>query len=165
MNPIEIKIVQSAVVIICLIIIQIIIRKLIGRVLNKYGFSLQRKKLTIRALLVASVLVGLVFFAGIWGVKQSQLLVFISSLLTLLGVGFFAQWSILSNITASIILFFSHPLKIGSQVRLLDKDNPIEGKIEDITFFFVHIRTAENEHITIPNNVVLQKSISIISID
>jgi small-conductance mechanosensitive channel len=165
MSPLEIKIIESIVVIVCLIGIQLIIRKLIGKVLKKYGFSLQRRKLTIRALLICSVLICVVFFTGIWGVKQDQLLVFVSSLLTLLGVAFFAQWSILSNITASIILFFSHPLKIGSKIRLLDKDSPIEGKIEDITFFFVHIRTNENEHITIPNNIVLQKSISIISID
>lgn len=75
------------------------------------------------------------------------------------GNRFFAQWSILSNITSSLILFFNHPLKIGDEIEILDKDFAIEGKVEDISFFFMHVRTVNGDLVTIPNNLVLQKMI------
>jgi small-conductance mechanosensitive channel len=59
-------------------------------------------------------------------------------------------------------LFFNHPLKFGDYITVLDKDYPFEGEVRDLTFFFVHLKTKEGEIITIPNNLIFQKSISII---
>ena len=50
-----------------------------------------------------------VIIIAIWGIKTSQLFAFITGTLTVIGVAFFAQWSILSNITSGMILFFSFP--------------------------------------------------------
>ena len=97
------------------------------------------------------LIVASIFIAAIWGVKQSDLVVFISSVIAILGIAFVAQWSILSNITAGLILFFNHPLKIGDYVKLLEKDFVIEGIVDDITYFFVHLETSEKEKITISN--------------
>ena len=55
--------------------------------------------------------VCLIILLIIWGVKQSELAVFVGSVLTVVGVAMFAQWSILSNITSSIVLFFNHSVK------------------------------------------------------
>jgi small-conductance mechanosensitive channel len=100
--------------------------------------------------------------AATWGVKQTDLVVFISSVMAILGIAFVAQWSLLSNITAGLILFFNHPLKIGDHIKILEKDFVIEGIVNDITFFFIHIKTENNEKITISNTVILQKTISIV---
>ena len=85
-----------------------------------------------------------------------------STLLTALGIAFFAQWSLLSNITSSIILFFNHPLKLGDTIKVLDKDYPFEGEITELSYFFIHLKTQTGEIITIPNSLVLQKSISVV---
>lgn len=82
--------------------------------------------------------------------------------MAILGIAFVAQWSLLSNITAGLILFFNHPLKIGDHIKILEKDFVIEGIVNDITFFFIHIKTENNEKITISNTVILQKTISIV---
>jgi small-conductance mechanosensitive channel len=74
----------------------------------------------------------------------------------------FAQWSILSNITAGIIMFFSAPYSVGDRIHLIDKDLPIKATIENIQTFYTHIRTDENELIVIPNNLFLQKIVSVI---
>jgi small-conductance mechanosensitive channel len=95
----------------------------------------------------------------IWGVDQSQLLLFLSTILTILGVAFFAQWSIISNITSTLIIFFNHPIKIGDSLTIIDKDYQIEGKLSDIGIFFIIIKTKENTKITIPSNVFMQKMI------
>jgi small-conductance mechanosensitive channel len=82
-------------------------------------------------------------------------------MLAVLGIAFFAQWSLLSNITAGIILFFNHPLKIGDTITIFDKDFNIAGKITNIGLFFMHIRNESNEKITIPNSILLQKMVII----
>jgi small-conductance mechanosensitive channel len=98
----------------------------------------------------------------VWGLEQDEIAVFASTILTAIGIAFFAQWSLLSNITSSIILFFNHPLKLGDTIKVMDKDYPFEGEITDLTYFFVHLKTKSGETITIPNSILLQKPISVI---
>ena len=99
----------------------------------------------------------------IWGVKGDDIFLVISSILTIIGVAFFAQWSILSNVTAGIILFFSFPFKIGDRIRILDKDFPLEADIEDIKSFYTLLKTSQGEEISYPNNLLLQKGIAIVT--
>ncbi len=98
----------------------------------------------------------------IWGVRLEDFAVFIASILAVLGVGFFAQWSILSNIAASVVLFFSHPLRLGDRVRILDKDFDWTGRVEDISAFYLFMRTDDGRKVTIPTNLVIQKGIEIL---
>jgi small-conductance mechanosensitive channel len=98
----------------------------------------------------------------VWGVDQKELLLFVSSFLTVLGIAFFAQWSLLSNITSSLILFLNHPAKIGDTVLILDKDFPSQGAIREIGIFFIHIETAPGETITVPSSLFLQKMVKIV---
>ncbi len=98
----------------------------------------------------------------IWGVDLREFIVFISSILAILGVAFVAQWSILSNLTASVILFFSHPLRLGDRIRVLDKDFDWTGEIEDISAFYLFMKTDDDRRITIPTNLVIQKGIEIL---
>ena len=105
----------------------------------------------------------MIVLAGVWGLEQNEIAVFASTILTALGIAFFAQWSLLSNITSSIILFFNHPLKLGDRIRILDNDYPFEGEITDLTYFFVYVKTKDEEIVSIPNSILLQKSVSIIA--
>ncbi|MGB5370458.1 MAG: mechanosensitive ion channel domain-containing protein, partial [Flavobacteriaceae bacterium] len=73
---------------------------------------------------------------------------------------------ILSNVTSGVILFFSFPFKIGDQIKIMDKDildklEPDETifVIEDIKAFHVHLRSANGEIMTYPNNLMLQKAV------
>lgn len=112
-----------------------------------------------------NIFLNIIFFIAlfiIWGVQKDDIVVTLSSVLTVIGIAFFAQWSILSNITSGIILLFSFPFKIGDIIRIHDKDFPIEAEIEDIRAFHTYLRTKEGEMITYPNTLLLQKGISVI---
>ncbi len=85
-----------------------------------------------------------------------------SSVFAVIGIGFFAQWSILTNITSGVIMFFTFPYKIGDYIKIHDKDFPYEGFIEDIKAFHMIIRTGKNEIITYPNSLLMQKGVSIV---
>ncbi|WP_010134358.1 mechanosensitive ion channel domain-containing protein [Ochrovirga pacifica] len=121
----------------------------------------RRKVIFILIYVVLYFLFGAVL-AIIWGVDLNKVSVFVSSVLAVLGVGFFAQWSLLSNLTASAILFFSHPVRIGSRIRILDADPDLIGKVTDITSFYFFIKTDKGQTITFPNNLIVQKGIEIL---
>jgi small-conductance mechanosensitive channel len=94
-------------------------------------------------------------------VEQTKLLTFITSVLTVVGIALFAQWSILSNISSALVIFISHPVKLGESITIVDKDFDIKGQVSDIGLFFVVLKTDTDEKIMIPNNVFLQKATKI----
>jgi small-conductance mechanosensitive channel len=155
MDTYFLQIIQTAVVLVLFFVAHLFTRRGVNSMLKKINFTLQRRKLTLRMINIMLTLAAVVFISAIWGVKQSELVVFISSIMAILGVAFVAQWSLLSNITAGLILFFNHPLKIGDHIKILEKDFIIEGIVNDITFFFVQIKSENKEKITISNTVIL----------
>lgn len=161
MDAYKIEVIETIIIAFGLVTIRFIIKHSINKALKKFHFSLQRRRITVKILNIFIIISALVALTGIWGIEKEKLTLFISSVLTILGIAFVAQWSILSNITAGLLLYFNHPMKIGDHIKVLEKDFVIEGFINDITFFFVHIKTDKGDRITIPNSVILQKNISI----
>lgn len=155
------QIIQTLVVLSILIVGKVIFNTSINRIYLKLKLKSQRKKVILKIVNLFLFIVCGLSIAAIWGLDKSQLVLFITSVVTVLGIAFFAQWSILANITSGLILYFNHPLNFGDTIKIIDKDFPIEGIIEDISFFFLHIKTKDGEHITIPNSVILQKTISV----
>jgi small-conductance mechanosensitive channel len=92
------------------------------------------------------------------GIEYSQISIFLSSVFAVLGVALFAQWSILSNITSSLIIFFGFPYRVGDMIRICDKDDDISGIIVEISLFHVLIKRDE-DLITYPNSLMLQKAV------
>ncbi len=92
------------------------------------------------------------------GIEYTQLSVFMSSVFAVIGVAFFAQWSILSNITGSLIIFFAFPYRVGDTVKVVDKDDEIVGVIEEISLFHVIMRRGD-DIVTYPNSLILQKAV------
>jgi small-conductance mechanosensitive channel len=159
----EIKILETGITLVVYVILFFIIKTLVNNTLKTMPLERLRRKIIVKILHLFSTITALVFLAGIWGFKQNEILAFASTILTALGIAFFAQWSLLSNITSSLILFFNHPLKLGDTIKVLDKDIQFEGEIIELTYFFVHLKTTNGEIITIPNSLLLQKSISIMA--
>lgn len=93
------------------------------------------------------------------GLGYSEVSVFLSSIFAVVGVGLFAQWSILSNITASMIIFFGFPYRIGDRIKIADKDDDMCGVIQEISMFHVILRRDDGNLITYPNSMLLQKAV------
>jgi small-conductance mechanosensitive channel len=108
---------------------------------------------------LVAVLIGLLLLALIWGIKFSSVLLFSTTMLTLLGVALFAQWSILSNVTAFFALLMHPNIKRGNFVRVLDLDNYIEGYVAELKLFNVRLITENREVIIYPNNQLLSRPI------
>ncbi|MBK9593591.1 MAG: mechanosensitive ion channel [Crocinitomicaceae bacterium] len=157
----KLQILETAIVLGVLLLVNFVIRKSSYRISQKFHLGIERRRITTKIVNLLLLLIGTISIMGIWGLDQKELFVFLTSTLTVLGIGFFASWSILSNITSGLLLYFNHPLHIGDHVKIMDKEYPVEGILKDITMFFMHIETIDGEMVTIPNSVVTQKTISI----
>lgn len=159
LSVLEIKLLISIVIVILYFSLRVVTLKILKRIKQNFSYSEGRyksqKKIFLMVLGITAVLALLV----IWGVEKSQFFLFLSSVLTIFGIAFFAKWSILSNITASFIIFFNHPIKIGDRICVLDKDFNIDGIISDVGIFYLYIRLENKEIISIPTNIFLDKMI------
>lgn len=154
--------VATIIIIATVFILRMITAKLIKRYARTSEILEHRTNLVIKYTFIVINTLGLIALIIVWGVKTDYIFATLSTMLTVIGVAFFAQWSLLSNITSGIILLFSFPFKIGDIIKIHDKDFPIEAEIEDIRAFHTHLRTKDGLIITYPNNLLLQKGISIL---
>lgn len=159
MNLTEIKILETAISIIIFFLFRIVIIKLIDRTVTQSFLQKTRGKIIKKVFQLVLSSITLIFILTVWGVDQSELFMFMASVLTVIGIALFAQWSHLSNITSSVIIFFNHSFKLDDTVSIIDKDYEIEGRISDIGLFFVKLKTKQSEEVSVPNNIFLQKMI------
>ena len=161
MKTLNIQIIESIIIVSCYIILYFILKIFINNFLKKTRLERNRRKMAIRSVQLFTTIAAIILLTGVWGFKQNEIALFASTIFTALGIGFFAQWSLLSNITSSILIFFNHPVKLGDYVKVLHKDYHYEGEVTEMNYFFVHIKTINNEIITIPNSHFFQKSFSV----
>lgn len=146
----------------CLLIIYLLGMNFVSKTIEKVGtlksVNAYRIKYISKTLNIALTVFFVIVLFLLLGVKYSQLSVFLSSVFAVIGVALFAQWSILSNITSSLIIFFAFPYRVGDTIRIVDKDDDLSGTIEEISLFHVIILRGE-EVITYPNSLMLQKAV------
>lgn len=159
------ELLYTCIVCIVLIIIRFTLNKTADKVGKRHHMNIARTRLMLRYINLLIVFIAIFALLFSWGYDLKQLALIFSSIFAVIGIGLFAIWSILSNITSGVIMFFSFPYKIGDKIRIHDKDFPIEGLIEDIRAFHLHLRTAEDELVTYPNNLMLQKAVSLVEKD
>lgn len=142
-----------------LLILRFVATKAIRKVGKLSDINEVRTRLVVKYVSIGLTSLSVVALVFIWGVNVKELGLIFSSLFAVLGVALFASWSILSNITAGIILFFYFPFKIGDRIHILDNDFPEEAVIDDIRAFHVHLITDSGQLVTYPNSLLLQKGV------
>ncbi|CAG2532347.1 mechanosensitive ion channel protein MscS [Maribacter sp. 6B07] len=164
------ELIYSLIVLLVILILKFLFTTAVRKVSKISDFNPVRTNLIIKFINIALTIITIVALTFVWSVNYQDLGVMLSSVFAVIGVALFAQWSILSNITAGVIIFFSFPFKIGNTIRILDKelldpDNADLDKfvIEDIRAFHLHLRRSNGEILTYPNNLVLQKGVILIS--
>ena len=165
LNQLQSELGSSAILLLVFIIIRVILKISIKKIGRTSGINDARIGLISRYTTFTLLLIFLLFLAYILGAELENLAVIFSSVFAVIGVGLFAIWSILSNITSGIIMFFSFPYKVGDKIKIHDKDAPIEAIIEDIRAFQLHLRQDNGDLVTYPNNLILQKAVTLVQKD
>ncbi|MEP2281090.1 mechanosensitive ion channel domain-containing protein [Maribacter sp.] len=164
------ELIYSLITLIVILVLKFLFTTAVRKVSKISDFNPVRTNLIIKFVNIALTVITIVALTLVWSVNYQDLGVMLSSVFAVIGVALFAQWSILSNITAGVIIFFSFPFKIGNTIRILDKElldpnNTDLDKfvIEDIRAFHLHLRRSNGEILTYPNNLLLQKGVILIS--
>lgn len=148
---------------ITLILLYLFLGKVGASLIKRFGkrneIGMPRVVYTTKFFRFTLFLVCLLLLGLIWDIYFDGLSQYFLSFFTVAGVALFASWSILSNLTAAIILFFYFPYRIGERVKIMDGDNSVEGVVSDLNMFSIIIKNDEGHKITYPNNLALQKGI------
>ncbi|SDG54032.1 mechanosensitive ion channel domain-containing protein [Psychroflexus sediminis] len=161
----EYQIIWTGIVVLGLLFLRLGLKQSAKRTAKRDELNFARTRLIYKYINVLVSFIAIFSLLLIWGVEVRELTVIFSSIFAVIGIGLFAIWSILSNITSGIIMFFYFPYKIGDKIQIHDKDFPLAAIIEDIKAFQLHLRTDEGELVTYPNNLFLQKSVSLLKKD
>ena len=100
------------------------------------------------------VIVGMVVLE-IWGISLGGFWTLLVSAATVIGVGFLATWTMVSNITASFFIAVWRPFHLGDTVEVLPER--LKGRVIDSNLMFVVVREDGGALIQIPNNLFFQK--------
>lgn len=161
----EYQIIWTTVVVFGLLFLRLALKQSAKRIARRDELNFARTRLIFKYINVLVSFIAIFSLLLIWGVEVRELTLIFSSVFAVIGIGLFAIWSVLSNITSGVIMFFSCPYKIGDKIQIHDKDFPMEAIIEDIKAFQLHLRTDNDELVTYPNNLFLQKSVTLLKKD
>ncbi len=159
------ELIQTGFIIGILLVIGIITNVLIKKIGSKSGINDARIRLMRRYVTVSLFIIGILLESFVFGAQFEDIAVIFSSVFAIIGIALFAIWSILSNVTSGIIMFFNFPYKVGDKIEIHDKDFPIKAIIEDIRAFQLHLRLDNGDLVTYPNNLMLQKAVTLVEKD
>lgn len=153
------KIALAALAVVSIIYLNALLDKLLRDFAEARHIASLRVQYVRKVINISLVVVGVLTCSFIFGFGYHQVFIFLSSVLAVIGVALFAQWSILSHLTAGVIIFFAFPYRVGDRVRVVDPDEDISGKIVEIASFHVLIRRDDGSTVTYPNSALLQKPV------
>jgi small-conductance mechanosensitive channel len=100
-------------------------------------------------------IIALMLALEIWGISLGGLWTLMVSAATVIGVGFLATWTMVSNITASFFITIWRPFRLGDTVEVLPEN--LRGRVIDSNLMFVAMREDNGAVIQVPNNLFFQK--------
>lgn len=137
-------------------------RRYIDHTSERHHFAPQRSNSISKAGQALIYIVSIGIVSNVLGFGIQGIFIATSSFFAMVGIAFFAHWSILSNITASIILYFTFPYRIGDRL-LIENEPKYSGILKDVTLMYLKIQTDGGSYITLPANVAIQKFITTLS--
>lgn len=153
------KVLYTVLIIVATFVLRKIAVGVVQKVILHQNYTLRREKNMMKVVDFSSVSILLLLEFSLWGIQSSDLMFFVSSVLTVIGVAFVAQWSILANITAGLVMFFAGAIRNGEPIHIVDKDSPIIGTVENVGIFYTLIVSESGAQYLVPNVQLMQKTI------
>jgi small-conductance mechanosensitive channel len=116
-------------------------------------FAIRRMMTFVEILLAAGLLLL------IWQISLRNVWVSLTGVLAVTAIAFFAVWSLVGNILAGIILYFTSPFKIEDEIEVMPDE--IRGTVLAINTFYTVLLDENGGYINIPNSLFFQKYIRV----
>ena len=155
----EVHILFSILIIIAYFIFRVVVKPKIETYISRDNLNSETLRTALFSFNILSGILTLILILFVWGFNFKVLFAFSTGLIAITGVALFANWSILSNITAFFILLIHQSYKTGNLIRVIDSDNYIEGKILEISLFSTKLMTHDGEMIVYPNNLLVTRPV------
>lgn len=101
--------------------------------------------------------IALVLMLSVLGFNLSGLWAVLSTILAMIAIGFVAVWSVLSNVSCTVIMLIARPFQIGDEIEFAGE--PIVGRVVDLNFVYTTLKGEDGRLLQIPNNLFFQKVI------
>ncbi len=112
--------------------------------------------LPLRALVKWGVFVlALLLVLHNFGVQIGGIWALISTVLAMIAIGFVAVWSMLSNLSATLLILIFRPFEIGDRIEFVGE--PTKGKVLHLGMMFTTLQESDNAVLQIPNNIIFQR--------
>jgi small-conductance mechanosensitive channel len=154
------KIIYSAVAIVTIHLLFHLLKRYARQTQYKFSIRKSRYFAIKRLLTMASLLLSLVVLIMIWNVDLKHVWVSTTGILALIAVAFVAVWSLVGNILAGVIIYFTSPFKIEDCIEVMPDD--IQGTVLAVNTFYTVLLTKDKNYINIPNTLLFQKYIKVI---
>lgn len=79
----------------------------------------------------------------------------ITALAAVVGVGFIAVWSILSNAFCAMVLLIIRPFQVGDDIEMIP--DGVRGEVVDFNLLFTILQSQDGSTVQVPNNMFFQR--------
>lgn len=155
------KLILSGVILLVIYFLFLLLKTYARNTQKKFGIRPSRYFVIRRILRIFSMLVGIFALLLIWEVSLENMWVHITGVLAVVAIAFFAVWSLVGNLLAGIILYFTSPFGMEEEIEIMPDE--IRGKVLAINSFYTVLQDGDGNYINIPNALFFQKYIRVIA--
>ncbi len=137
-----------------------LLKRYAKRTQEKHGIRKSRYFAIKRLLTTMSLFVNVVVLILLWNVSLKSVWVSATGILALIAISFFAVWSLIGNILAGFIIYFTSPFKVDDTIEVLPDE--VRGVVLAINTFYTVLQDEDKNYINIPNSMLFQKYIRVI---
>lgn len=156
--PIE-KIIYSVIVILLVNGLFSLLKLSARKTQQKFGIRKSRYFAIRRMITIASILLTAGLLLLIWQISLRNVWASLTGILAVTAIAFFAIWSLVGNILAGIILYFTSPFKIEDNIEVMPDE--IRGTVLAINTFYSVLLDENGGYISVPNSLFFQKYIRV----
>lgn len=150
---------REGVFVLLILALTLVALRLVSRLVRWLAVRLEAPPLALRPLTVAGRALVLVIMASTLAEHYFAVDFFaaLGGLLALIGIGFVAVWSTLSNVLCTLILLTVRPFRVGDEIELVP--DPLRGRVVDLNLFFTTLKAEDGRLIQLPNNFFFQRAV------
>ncbi len=154
------KIIYSVVILLGINLVFHILKLTAKKTQQKFGIRKSRYFAIKRLFTILSLLLSVLVLVFVWEVSLKNVWISATGILSLIAIAFFAVWSLVGNILAGIIIYFTSPFKIDDTIEVMPDE--IRGTVLAINTFYTVLHDKNKNYINIPNSLLFQKYIKVI---
>jgi len=154
------KLIYSGLVILVINLIFHFLKYYARKTQRKFGIRKSRYFATRRLLNAAALVLSVLALVFIWELSLRNIWVSATGILAMIAIAFFAIWSLIGNILAGLIIYFTSPFKLEDEIEL--SPDEVRGTVLAINTFYTVLIDEDGNYVNIPNSLFFQKYIRVI---